>query len=423
MILTSRTISLILQAFIFIFPFMIYFRQSSGEIHHTLQKFVLLSLISLLLWLLFLSRWIIHKRTIEEKMNSVGNALLLLVFLILFSTFLSVDQYTSIYGTKYRYEGAIALLSYLSLFIFSDHFLPEKRHGRIFIILGIGAFFSAIYGIIQHFSLSLFKVGSYYRAESFFDNPNFFSTYLVIMILLVSTLYLYGQKLRYLLVWYFIHLTLFLALIYTMTRSGWLGIIVGFSFMTIFIVTKRKYLWKRWGLLLLSLVAIFIVVNLNNENSYFNRVNTIVKEAMVMINIEESETRDSVGSGRWYIWRNALPLLDDHILLGSGPDTFGLVFPQTDGTQMFDKAHNEYLQMAITLGIPALLVYLFILVKILLMGYKKAQKLEGQNQIIQFGLLAIIIAYLTQAFFNISVIPVAPFFWILLGILYRRSRA
>jgi O-antigen ligase len=110
-------------------------------------------------------------------------------------------------------------------------------------------------------------------------------------------------------------------------------------------------------------------------------------------------------------------------LLGSGPDTFGIVYPKDTVFKgvTVDKAHNEYLQIAVTLGIPALLVYLFFTAHVLLTGLKAASRMKGENQILLFGLLAICIGYLTQAFFNISVITVAPFFWVILGILYHRS--
>jgi len=421
MLLTSRTITIILQAFIFIYPFMVFIRQSSGELHHALQKFVLLSLVSLLLWLIFLSRWIIHKQTTQLKMNKVGVSLLLLAFIIVVSTFLSIDQYISIYGTKYRYEGAIALLSYITLFFFSYHFLPEKSHKKVFIGLAIGAFFAGMYGIIQHYYPRVFKL-DFIRAESFFDHANFFGSYLVLMMTLVSMLYLSSKKFMHTLLLFLINSTMFLALIFTTTRSAWLGVTYGIIFLSIFIVLKRKFLWKRWAILLIGFSIIFILINISNENNYFNRANTIVKDAAVVIS-EKGEGRDSVGSSRWYIWRNAFPLIENHAFVGSGPDTFALVFPGHYENLIFDKAHNEYLQIAITLGIPALLLYLFILFQILLKGFKKAVTLEGQQEIIQYGLLAMVLGYLLQAFFNISVVPVAPFFWIVLGMLYKRSKA
>ena len=81
-----------------------------------------------------------------------------------------------------------------------------------------------------------------------------------------------------------------------------------------------------------------------------------------------------------------------------------------------DKAHNEYLQIAATIGIPALIVYLSFLSLILFPKMKEMFK----NKLL-FILVLTIICYLTQAFFNISTIGVAPLFWMLLGIIDNKE--
>lgn len=77
-----------------------------------------------------------------------------------------------------------------------------------------------------------------------------------------------------------------------------------------------------------------------------------------------------------------------------------------------DKAHNEYLQIAATLGIPALILYMTFLCMIIL---PKLKDLFKNNYI--FLMLCIIGSYLVQAFFNISTIGIAPLFWFALGII------
>ena len=83
-----------------------------------------------------------------------------------------------------------------------------------------------------------------------------------------------------------------------------------------------------------------------------------------------------------------------------------------DTHQFIDKAHNEYLQIAATIGIPAMIVYLAFLAQILSSQKKKIFKDNAT-----FILVIPIISYIVQAFFNISTIGVAPIFWALLGLL------
>ncbi len=99
--------------------------------------------------------------------------------------------------------------------------------------------------------------------------------------------------------------------------------------------------------------------------------------------------------------------------LGSGPDTYGQVMRNEYGEidLHYPKAHNEYLQMLITLGWPATSVYLVIVGLVLLRVVKRVQ-----NKPFQQVLFCCITGYLIQAFFNISTISTAPIFWAMLGI-------
>ena len=105
----------------------------------------------------------------------------------------------------------------------------------------------------------------------------------------------------------------------------------------------------------------------------------------------------------------------DYPVLGSGPDTFGKMLKEHTGLEiaLYSKAHNEYLQIAITLGYPFLLVYLSLIGIVLLRLLKKAFK---TGDILAISLFCCIIGYLIQALFNISVISTAPIYWGMLGI-------
>lgn len=83
---------------------------------------------------------------------------------------------------------------------------------------------------------------------------------------------------------------------------------------------------------------------------------------------------------------------------------------------MIDKAHNEYLQIAATLGIPALAIYSIFICMII---FPKLPKIFKQEY--SLLILSVIINYLTQAFFNISTIGIAPLFWFALGIANNKN--
>ena len=139
------------------------------------------------------------------------------------------------------------------------------------------------------------------------------------------------------------------------------------------------------------------------------------------------EGYERLGSSRGYIWSRTIPLLKETILLGHGPDTYAMYFPQDDviGKLKFfstpkmivDKPHNLYLQIAVNTGIISLLalVYLwgdYIISSIML--YNNSDLSIWQNRL-GIALMGAVAAYLVAGFFNDSVISVAPVFWIILG--------
>ena len=140
------------------------------------------------------------------------------------------------------------------------------------------------------------------------------------------------------------------------------------------------------------------------------------------------EGYERLGSSRGYIWSRSIPLLKDTIIIGHGPDTYAMYFPQEDviGKLKFlrspgiivDKPHNMYLQIAINTGIISLLALLVLWGGYIIEGirlYWNADYDRWENKV-GVSILAAVVAYLVTGIFNDSVVSVAPVFWILLGI-------
>ncbi len=138
--------------------------------------------------------------------------------------------------------------------------------------------------------------------------------------------------------------------------------------------------------------------------------------------------KEKLGSSRGYIWSRTIPMLDECLITGYGPDTFVYEFPQNDHLAKFysyaegfyitvDKPHNLYLQIFVNNGLIALIAFLVICVFYLvdslrLYALKKQYRIE---QIYGISVMLAVIGYLAAGVFNDSVVSVAPVFWILLG--------
>lgn len=161
---------------------------------------------------------------------------------------------------------------------------------------------------------------------------------------------------------------------------------------------------------------------------YYNRIHKLVDlDRVPSIGFKNHE---SFGSGRGYIWSRSIPLLKDRILIGSGADTYCLVFPHNDYVGklnapgwtekthiIVDKPHNMYLQAGINTGIVSLLALLALFFGYIAWCFKiyMRRDLNDFASIAGVGIFIGICGFLAAAVFNDSSVSVAPMFWGLLG--------
>lgn len=137
--------------------------------------------------------------------------------------------------------------------------------------------------------------------------------------------------------------------------------------------------------------------------------------------------KEKLGSARGYIWSRSIPMMKETLLVGYGPDTYALEFPQGDylgkwwayntPNMIVDKAHNLYLAIFINQGGLALLGFLIMIGAYIVQSIRLyALKTDYEASDIKgIAVTLAIVGYLGAGIFNDSVISVAPIFWILLG--------
>lgn len=125
---------------------------------------------------------------------------------------------------------------------------------------------------------------------------------------------------------------------------------------------------------------------------------------------------------RFYLWSRTVPLLKHYLLLGSGPDTFLLVFPQNDYvarantgkkllTEIISRPHSYYLQTAVQTGMLSLVLLLFFFGRYFLTILKKKQK-----HLFAITIMLSVFGFLIMGLLNDSVVVTAPIFWAILGL-------
>ncbi len=130
---------------------------------------------------------------------------------------------------------------------------------------------------------------------------------------------------------------------------------------------------------------------------------------------------DSWGTNRGYIWRKSIEIYQEfpviHKLFGYGPDTFGILTTRyfrnemVEATgQVFDSAHNEYLQFLVTIGPIGLTAYLVFLIG---SAWRMARNWKKNPYII--GCLLAVLCYVVQALVNLNLPIATPLMWVLLA--------
>ncbi|MCR4992268.1 MAG: O-antigen ligase family protein [Lachnospiraceae bacterium] len=152
--------------------------------------------------------------------------------------------------------------------------------------------------------------------------------------------------------------------------------------------------------------------------------------AVKMNNAEYVEGLSNYGrafSGRGFIWSRTLPLLKKYILLGSGPDTFTLTFPNDDYVAMYNggyenilmtKPHNMYLQIAVQTGVLSLICFLVFYIWYFITSFKLYVRADRTKSIVMvgIGILCGTFGYMIGGIINDSMIVIAPLYWVLIGI-------
>ncbi len=204
---------------------------------------------------------------------------------------------------------------------------------------------------------------------------------------------------------------------------------------------NQNQLVKLWlGLLILVAAAVLLMLIDANAFGHGTRYGSLGNYLVF---------NDNWGTMRGYIWRKSLelyaafPLM--HKLFGFGPDTFGIMTTQTfmkdmvsTTSQVFDTAHNEYLQFLLTIGpIGPVAYFTFLIgngrrmVKCWIrqnvqntqpVGTDGASEASAQSLCV-IGCLFAVICYCAQALVNLNLPIVTPVMWGMMSVGIAAVRA
>ena len=397
---------------------------------------------------------------------------LAIIFVSGLATIFSISPYLSLVGTYKRYGGFLSTIVYVSLFFVIVNFIDKRRLSSLLNVIISTACAASIYGILQHFGLDLYHWSTSfgYRAASTFGHPAFFSAFLI-MVLPLVLIKIFSCKERFKAYFYIGILALLLtAFYYTKTRASFLGLVISNLFF-FSLIGKKNLLANRTKTVvtITIIIGVSIFFNVNNKTSVIGRfigdikpVHMDNKPAEKMNNLQGknvieqnlfaqpapfdglfqyphlSDGHDSdwhVGLARqiegttltrFLQYLTSLRIIYDYPILGIGPDTLGMIYPQYvarlhremnehRGFENQNRIHNDLLDITVSMGLLGLGAYVWFAFAYARMVWKGSKKAEDSDKILIIGLCAGCLAYFIQNQFSFGHVPIITLFWFLIA--------
>ncbi len=373
------------------------------------------------------------------------------------ATIFSQSFYYSFWGYYARKMGYLMWLHLFFFFLILFFNLKNlKQIFRIFYVIIGTAAIAVFYGFLQTLGLDFFRWSESpsisHRVFSTFGQPNFFASWLLLILPIIFWIILRHENHRHLTVPIFstssfsvfkkyflrpIFTSLFfltlIILIVTQSRSGWLSFILA-SFFFIIVFSWFKNRKKLSAILFLFLIFSIIFLTILN----LNPLSVGENENPLMVRLKTLSNLSAAGQLRFFWWKNSVDLIKQKPWLGYGPETFGLNSPKyyqpecaaLEGiNQIPDRAHNDFLDMLLISGIFGLLSYLFLIGSVFWLGlkyvFKKFQSPDypitqsSSAQLAVLFLLTGLLGYLISLQLSFHVISTAVYFWGYLAIIYK----
>ncbi len=364
---------------------------------------------------LIISTWIIRS-IIEKKIifRSTTLDIPLLIFLgsQTISTILSIDQQTSFFGFYSRFNGGLlSTITYSLLYwSFVSNFDKDEVLKLIKVWL-VSAVLVSIYGILEHFGVdkNVWVQDVQNRVFSTLGQPNWLAAWVVALIPIAFSQMLNVKKLNAKsLIYFFISILFFITLLFTKSRSGILGFVVADLIFWGFILMQNvKENWKPFAVYHLAFAFLALIIGTQFTPSleqYFSRNKDLPTEASVQKGPALETGGTESGEIRKIVWQGALDVWLHYPIFGSGVETFAYSYSKYRPTEhnlvsewdfVYNKAHNEFLNIAANSGAVGLLAYLILVSASIVVFFKTKN----------YALLAGFVSLLVSQFFGFSVVP------------------
>lgn len=337
--------------------------------------------------------------------------LLLLLFWACLSAAVSDSFLRAFQGGEALYDGLFSYFVYAGMFVCAAALRGERQRRDLLRCFCAVILFLAMIMLMQDAGNAFLRACMPSKHAVVFHQFNHFGYLLCMAIICLTGLYLYDVKAGRLLRGSYLlgEAILVYALLINDTFGSYLAALAALPVVYLFYFKSGR----KFRIVALLPVFVFLLISLYNflgmGQSDATLAGNMSQLGTDLNNIAtNSEAAAEAGTRRFIKWKDTLTRIGQRPVFGFGPDGFYGSNAITEG----DAPHNEYLQIAGYLGIPALLLYLGALLTLMAHQWKRIRELDS-TVLVSAG---VTVTYLFSAFFGNPVYNTAPYFWLFLGL-------
>ena len=432
---------IILLGHVFVVLIPLWFWPYTSELFE-FNKLILVYAFAIVISTLWLTRMAVAGKILFKR-TKIDLFILLFFVSQLISTIVSLDPYTSFYGYYSRFHGGLlSLIAYISLFYAFVSNVRPKEMMKLLNTTVYAGLITAVYAIPEHFgsSFSCYAINGSLDVSCWVQDvrtrifgsmgqPNWLATYLLMGMFvsfgvgmqhwMQSARSVIKSKLS-ILSFRSTRSTLFiitnlissgamaLAIIYTKSRSAFLGVGAGYIFMILgwllILFTRAKSeigsvqrLLIGFGSISIMMIILLFTAGQPLIDSVFTRLSGFIdqetEELAESTQVEEEiiyGTQLDIGGSesgeiRQVVWKGAIEVWKRYPLFGSGVETFAYAYYLdrpiehnllSEWDFLYNKAHNEFLNYLATSGAVGLITYLLLSGSVLVMIVRVGRKTE-----------------------------------------------
>ncbi|MCD6309732.1 MAG: O-antigen ligase family protein [Candidatus Eremiobacteraeota bacterium] len=303
------------------------------------------------------------------------------------------------------------------LFIFFRSYLDRESIRNSTFWLVLAGVITSFYALGQHLGWDpvIWIQHDLVRSRSIgtMGNPDFLAGLLALILpLALAITFTTGEKWKERLGFIAVGIIMLAGLL-TYCRGGWLAMAAG---ILVFFLLSGKNILKNNSQKIITVIVIIVTVFLSAlvYESVFHKGSEKITGRII-----SAFGDDRSVSARKYLWKTAVHLVRERPLLGWGPEYFpfgSLRFRYLEPVDLRyrlalpESAHNDYLDLAVSCGIPALFLFLGIIFMSVRATIPRIKGVGGER-IFYSGMLGALMGFSVHVFFVYSTLGLLLPFW------------